>query len=342
MIIIGKNMNISIVSELQNTEELKLFELTGKGLNEGNAENISEYLNNTFAFIGLEIRNELILKLAKFENALSNLATLIIENFEIVPDEAKNILLKLASEESSAKYVADVFQYKFYTIPLNFRNELLQYLPVNKETTSSIAHIINESFSKIPEDIRDKLISELILFTEAEFYKFKILKFNFAKIPENLRNELLVHLAKMPNVARKIAFLTRENIKHISPETLGKILYLLYDIESSRHEALRLIQHFFSKLDTGSKLQIMKKLLKENEIRILSSVIGNNFLSLPENIRIEYMEELAYEENAIWGIVSCLSKFFDNIPDELRNNLIVILSNNAKTKDFVEYLLREK
>lgn len=148
------------------------------------------------------VRNQLLLKLSKINEAATGVVHAVVTNFERLPAEIQNLLFKFAEMDASAGAVAMHMVGNFERFPEEIRNQLL--LKAAETATKPVV----ENFEGLPKDVRDSLPS---LLWQSFHYKgaaaisvaFAV-AINFEKSPEKLRN-FLPKLLERDEVARFLA-----------------------------------------------------------------------------------------------------------------------------------------
>ncbi|MFN8577466.1 MAG: hypothetical protein U0354_11460 [Candidatus Sericytochromatia bacterium] len=330
--------------------------ITKDNITENDIRDISEYINYNFNNISNELREKILLKLCQTEIGSDNTASTIIENFKNISDEVKNSLFNLAKNPLSSKNVSVILQYKYYTLPNDYRNKLLESLDINNESVIPISHIINEAFKNIPIDIREKIILELANYKEAEFYRLKVLKFNFDNIIDNVREKLLISISSIDKINKPVSFIVRDKVKKISPDCLGEVLlnllsgnctkfttYIARDYfylisEKYKYKVLeKLIDNYYSKTTNKLELNNLSELLT-----VLYIIIRGYDKYLDKSYCNNLLEKLSLEPKSIWGIVGCLIRNFDNLEPDIRNKLLINVSENIQVKDSIVHILTNK
>jgi hypothetical protein len=321
-------------------------------------EFVAEKVNYDFLDINKDLREKSLIKLCQNEIGSDNTASTIIENFKNITDDVRYSLLELAKNPLSSKNVAVILQYKYYTLPSDYRTSLLENIHVNNESVIPISHIINEAFKKIPENLRNKLILELANYKEAEFYRLKVLKFNFNSIPDYVREKLLISISTIDRINKPVSFIVREHVKKISSDCLGQVLLNLLSGNYTKYTTY-IARDYFHLISENYKKDILQKLLdsyykkvpfgeldKKDELGELQTVLyiiirGYNKY-LDKDYYNDILEKFSKNKSSIWGIVGCLIRNFDTLDFEIRNKLLINISENFEVKDSIIHILNNK
>jgi hypothetical protein len=294
-----------------------------------------------FSEISDEVRNNILLVLAANDTGSDTIASLLIENYSELPEEIRNSLFRLAAGNNTAKSVAVILQYRFYNLPAAYRNELLEKMYINNDSVIPVANILNESYTKIPGPLRERLLDTIASYEQAEFCKLKILKYHFSKIPEAIRNKLLRNLSDRYKVAKPLAYLVKDNVEQINSEIFSEVCLRLYNHETGVRPVTYMVKDFFPKITENYRSKLLLKLMEhEQNFKLVAFIIGHNLPRLPENFRNGLLSRLSTEKQAIWGLISCMIKFFDIIPDPIRNNVLLNLGEFPETNKALKYIVR--
>src|SRR5262249_25459687 len=103
----------------------------------------------------------------------------IVGNFDKLPDNVKNLLLKLADNDYAAGAVAGAIVGNFDKLPDNVRNELLLKLADKHSAAIAVGWATVYKFDKLPIDLGNELLSRLLLLIiQAPFaYFFSVFAF---------------------------------------------------------------------------------------------------------------------------------------------------------------------
>ena len=93
-------------------------------------DNLTNLINN-FETLSEKERLVLIDSIMLEENNFPDLCSLLIENFKSTTPLEQTYLFTLAKNLKGCKYVALSLQYKFYFLPSDFRNKLLEAIIIN-------------------------------------------------------------------------------------------------------------------------------------------------------------------------------------------------------------------
>lgn len=316
-------------------------------------EYISEKINYDFHDIERDIREKALIKLCNTDIGSDNTASAIIENYSDLSYEARNALIKLAQNPKSSKNVSGIMQYKFYTLPSEYRNNILENLDINNESIISVSHIINEGFKNIPTNIKNNIIKKMCEYDKTDFYRLRVLKFNFDSIENDLRDNLILSLSSIDRINKPLSFIIRDKIHKISSTTLGESLINLLKGNYTKYTTY-IARDYFYLLNEKHKKEILNKLLenyyyKNNTIHSLDELKTVLYIIIREynqnNDKAFYneiLEKLSKNHNSIWGIVGCLIKNFDDLDFDIRNKLLINISEYPEVKDSIFHLIKYK
>lgn len=328
---------------VENTVDINKL-INKKDLDDSEIENLSEYVNNSFYDIDEDIRNNLLINLCNSPIGSGNTASAIIENIKEISEEAKNALFILAQNPQASKNVAVILQYKYYTLPAEYRNNLLKNIAINTESIIPIAHIINEAFKRIPDELRNNLILELCNYKEAEFYRLKVLKFNYDHIPEYIREKLLINLSTMEKINKPVSFIVREKVKTISGDALGQILINLLSQKEYTKYITYITRDYFYLISEKYRNAVMDKLAEkdENFKTVMYILIRGYNKYLDKDYCNKIIKDFIKNKSAIWWVVGFLIKNFDSMDSDLRNSILIDISENTDVKDSIVHIINNK
>lgn len=306
---------------------------------------LSEYINNNFHNIeDSNKRNSILLELSKTHIGSDNTASVIIENFNDISDEVKENFLVLATNPLASENIAGIFQYKYYNLPANYRNILLNSLDINQNSVVSIANILVEAFKKIDDELKIKLINQISKYPESSFYRFKILKFYFNQLSNELVNKLILGLSTFEKLEKKLSIVVRENIQHINPNILSQTFLNFISQDNYTKHTTYTIRDYFYLITPEYRENIINKLIekKEHFKTVLYIIIRNYNKLLDKDFSNQILSELSKDPQTVWGITGCLIKHFDEIDEALRNDLLLKISSNPKIKDPIDHIIKNK
>ncbi len=305
---------------------------------------LSKHINDNFNQIDKEQRDKDILFLCKNYISSDVTANIVIENFKFIEEDSKNEFLNLAKNPLASKNIAEIFNYKYYNLPSNYRNILLSNLDINKDSVKVISNLVLEAFKKIDEDISSNIIMEISKYQDSEYSRFKILKYNFNQLNENIKNTLLIDLSKIDKLEKKFSIIVRENINNISPKILGETLFNLVSQRQYTKYITYTIRDYFYLIPDLYKEKIINKLSEktENLKTVFAIIIRNYNLSLSKDFCSELISKLSNQEQALWGITGFVIKHFDNIDEQLKNDIIIKISKIHDSKQSINHLLINK
>lgn len=312
--------------------------------NDNNLLILSEYINKEFDKISNDKRNSILLELCDTHIGSDNTASVIIENFDEISEEVKSGFLELATNPLASENIASIFQYKYYNLPANYRNILLNNLDINQASVISIANILVEAFKKIDDQLRIKLINEISKYPESFFYRFKILKFYFNQLSNEIINKLILDLSKFEKLEKNLSILVRENIQQIKSDILSQTLLNLISQNNYTKHTTYIIRDYFYLITTDYREKIINKLIekKEHFKTVLYIIIRNYNKLLDKEFCNQILHILSKDTQTVWGITGCLIKHFDEIDKSLRNDLLIKISENPKIKDSIEHIIKNK
>ncbi len=181
------------------------------------AGSVAIAIESNFYALPDDIRNQLLLKLADKESAISYVFNKVISKMnELPPDVRDQLLLKLASKESLVVGIIKPIILDFHQLPENIRNILFEL--ANKPNLAwwlgaNLATAIVSNFDKLPEEVTIKLLT--ILVDKSPYCVFRELAYNFDKLPENVRN-LLLRVPENKDAAQNIAYFVTDNFDKLS------------------------------------------------------------------------------------------------------------------------------
>lgn len=153
--------------------------------------NIARVIAENFDLLPDRVREELLVKLSKMEGISETIAKIVEKNFDKLSDEVRNELLLKLYEYGATGAVASV------TTEYFDKHAVLE----------TFASIVLEHFHKLPEEIRDILFK----LSERKGDTVRIVAWavagNFNDIPVEVRNELLLQLSKKDAAASPIKWI---------------------------------------------------------------------------------------------------------------------------------------
>jgi len=264
----------------------------------------------------------------------------LIENYENITENEKKELISIANNPEQAVFVAEVLEYRYYSLPADFRNELLANIFRRDSTAKAISRMIYEFFAKIPPDLRNTLLKEVYDYPAGNFYKYKVLKFHFHSLPVDLREELLIKTAKMSNVSRFIPKFIVPYLKSISGESLGEIFLSLLQDRQGVKMASDIIRDYFYLFPESYRSKILFSLLAiPDRVPRVAYIIGKYFDHLPLADAEVILRKLYLDQRCTWGMVGLLVNFFEKIDEEIRNYLLKSICQNQQTKSPARFII---
>ncbi|MEK6646632.1 MAG: hypothetical protein AABY84_08160, partial [Candidatus Firestonebacteria bacterium] len=104
-----------------------------------------------------EIFSKLILILSENAEAAIGVARTVVENFDTLSDDVRNLLFKLSEKNEAAEAVAQTVVENFDGLPDDFRNKLLLSLSEKNEAARVVARTVVENYDKLPDDVSNLL-----------------------------------------------------------------------------------------------------------------------------------------------------------------------------------------
>ncbi len=217
----------------------------------------------SFTEINKRIFSKLLIKLAKKEEATSNVAWVVAKNYDRLPDDARSLLFKLVEKEIAAL---------------------------------GVAWGIAENFNILPDNVRN-LLFKLAEKEETARYVAKAVAVNFSKLPENVRNDLLIILAEKEEAAPNVAWVVAKNFNRL-PENVRNLLFKLAKKERTALSVALAVAFYFSRLPDDVKSLLFELAEREETARHVAWAVVKNFDKLPKNVRNDLLIILAEREKA--------------------------------------------
>ncbi|MFN4150648.1 MAG: hypothetical protein ACK4IX_06870 [Candidatus Sericytochromatia bacterium] len=272
--------------------------------------NLAEYINYNFDILNYQLLEEIILKIYRFYEASEHVASILLENFNGISDILKQLILDMSSSKELSKSIAGTLTYKFYNIPKDFRNKILERFVVSIDSVEFVVHILKESYSKIPSEIAKRLLIESCRFDYAIFYKMKLIQFRFDELSKEEANILLIHLSKHQLVSKKLIATIKKYSEHIEINILFELLSKLLDFDESKKYSVMLTRDFISEFTKEQKEKLFSKLIESKQYsKITSFLLSKQYLQINNEFANSMLQKLSLENDALNGITACLLKF---------------------------------
>lgn len=305
-----------------------------------NMSNLAEYINYHFDMLNYQLLEEIILRIYRFYEASEHVASILLENFNGISDILKQLILDMSSSKELSRSIASILTYKFYNIPKNFRDQILERFVVTIDSVEFIVHILKESYSKIPCEIAKRLLIESCKFDYAIFYKIKLIQFRFEELSKEEINLLLIHLSKHQLVSKKLISTVKKYSKNIEINTLFELLNKLLEFEESKKLSVMLVRDFICEFNKNQKEKLFQKLIELNQYsKITSFLLSKQYLQVDNKFANSMLQKLSLENDALNGITACLLKF--EVDKELAKYLFNRLTEANYSQDSLT-LIRKK
>lgn len=291
------------------------------------ARNVARVIANNFDKIPEDIRNELLIKLSDNDETVWSIVWTIAENFDKLPEDIRNLLFKFSEMSKPARVVARVIANNFDILPEDLRDELLLKLSEKDEVAWIVAEAVANNFNNLSKDVRNELLLKLSEKHEAAWNVAKVITNNFDKLPENIRN-LLFKLSEKEKTALVVARAVTESFDEL-PENVRNILFKLSENDKTARVVSRVVAENFNELPDDVRNKLLLKLSEKDKAALdVVRIVANNFNELPDEIRSELLLKLSEKGEVALDVVRIVENNFDKLPEGIRiRNLLFRLSD---------------
>jgi len=290
--------------------------------------------------INKKIFSNLLLKLAEKDEAAWDVARIVGDNFNELPEKVRNkLLLKLAEKDEAAQDVAWAVAHNFDKLPGEVRNELLLKLAEKKETAGTVVWVLAHNLNDLPEEARD-LLFKLTEKEETSRDVIWVLAHNFNKLPEEAR-DLLFKLTEKEETSRDVIWVLADSFNDL-PEEARDLLFKLAEKEETSRDVANAVAYNFDKLPEEERNKLLLKLAeKEETSRDVAGIVAYNFNKLPGEVRDELLLKLSENDKAAGIVAWTVVDIFNNLPGEVRNKLLLKLSEKEEAVWDVARIVRD-
>lgn len=294
------------------------------------------------------IFSEVLKELSQYDAVVGHVAWAVVENFDKLPEDARNLLFKLAEKDEAAEAVARAIAYsqmipkdgenKFLLkIPEDVGNKFLLKLAEEGKAIWYVVWAIVENFDKLPEDVRS-LLFKLAERDEAVWSLALAVAKNFDKLPEDVRG-LLFKLAERAECVWAITWAVTKNFDKLPEDVRNKLSFkpsekdafalvvaqaVLRSFEKLPEDVRNLLLKFVEK-DETVEVAVARDFKKLPQPQIAAIVAVRNFEKFPEDVR-GMLFKLAEEDEFAEYVGRAVAENFGKLPEVLRNKLLIQLS----------------
>lgn len=347
----------------------------------------------------------LIKKLIINDTAIEEISETLIKNFCIMPKELQDLLFKLTDKENAAREITFELFWYFDELPENSRNELIKRMATKKEPPGKIGRLIIHYYNDLPTDIKDlifklkdkkyvsaELASAIVadfnnLPKETQDFLFELIEYgsthyevtsgivkNYNNLPKKVKN-LLFEFSKdeilaggialsiiynyielpnevqdmLPKLIPRASLYTKIEIpgaivSHYNklPEKAQKLLFELINRNIFYEGTISEIVKGYKKLPKKVQNLIFQMAKKDYSAGMVTKVIADDFNDLPVDVREELLSILSNKKTVKKEVAQILKENFDDISYKVRNNLLLNLLNDEDIFHIVRDLIKER
>jgi predicted negative regulator of RcsB-dependent stress response len=178
------------VDNLPKGFKKKLLQRLTDNNNDDSSDVLAEVITGNYDRLPEKVRNELLLKLADNQDAVGAIAWAAANDFDKLPDNIRNLSLKLANDKALSWTLAKGILVNYSKLPENIRM-LLFRLADHDYAAATLAREMKRNFNRLPEKVRNELLLKLADNEYAREEVNALIEQSFYKLEPNIREELL-------------------------------------------------------------------------------------------------------------------------------------------------------
>jgi hypothetical protein len=275
------------------------------------------------------IFNHALYALYRQDISLIDIAEVIITNYDLIEQKAKDLLLDLMYYEDAADLVVLYIESSFSQISQSTRNVLLQ-LAKQCISADNISLFLEDNINWFPNSFRNSLLLKLSKCDSSALRVANILFDNFNNLDKIDKDKLLINLSKRGSCRVLIADFLYDNFKKVKEDVRDLMLIGLAQTELGSQDVIDIIATYRTKVSNRSIINLMKSvLLNGRYLETFTIFLLANYDIFEEKFRSDFLLKLAESEGAVDKIASFLDVHFDKLSQSSKVKLILTIAEKS-------------